>query len=209
MSKKSKILEQDNAYNITVTGRHIHVTDAMKDYAIEKVSKIERFSAHIIDVLVIMDIQKLDHTVSVILKVDHIKIKAQATTLDMYASIEKSIKKIQTQVRKYRDKIQDHQAKAVSVVDMNVNVLRRPHNEIEDINEDIEQVSREKMEEEYRPNEIVARETRPLKLLTQEEALMKMELSEDSFLIFRLEEDNKIKVIYRRDDGDFGVIETE
>ena len=44
---------------------------------------------------------------------------------------------------------------------------------------------------------------------TQEEAIMKMELSEDNFLIFRSEEDTKLKVIYRRSDGNFGVIELE
>ena len=49
----------------------------------------------------------------------------------------------------------------------------------------------------------------PLKTLTQEEAIMKMEITDDPFLIFRSEEDQKIKVIYRREDRNYGLVQIQ
>ena len=213
MSRKSKIAEKfaedSQDYNISITGRHVHVTDGMKNYATEKVSKIERFSDRIIDVLVTMDIQKLDHKVDIVLKVDHTKIKAQATSNDMYASTDMAVSKIENQLLKYKGKLQDHHAKGLTAVDMNVNVVGRKVDDLEEMNDEIEAENRRVVEAEYKPHEIVSSETRPLKVLTYEEAIMKMELSKDHFMVFRNEEDNKIKVIYIREDGNFGVIEPE
>lgn len=209
MSRKSKALQFVNeGYNINVTGRHVQVTDAMKDYAMEKVSKIDRFSQRIIDVNITMDIQKLEHRVDIVLKVDHIKIKAQAITDNMYASIDKATDKISEQLRRYKNKIQEHHVKGVKDIDMNVNVLRSPTHD-EEVNRDIEEENERRLYDNYRPHEIVDRETIPLKVLTYGEAIMKMELSGDVFLIFRSEEDRKLKVIYRRSDRNFGVIEVE
>lgn len=210
MSRKSKIAEQFEGYEITITGRHILVTDGMKSYAVEKIGKINRFTDRIIDVLVTMDIQKLEHRVDISMKVDHIKIKAQARSENMYTSIDKAVAKIEAQLLKYKKRIQEHQAKGLTSVDMNVNVFRRdPLMELEEVNEDIEEETRRQIEDKYRPSEIVKTETRPLKILTIDEAIMKMELSGDVFMIFRNEEDNKIKVIYRRGDEAFGIIEPE
>lgn len=211
MSRKSKAAEfVDEVYNISVTGRNVMVTDAMKDYAIEKVSKIEKFSNRIIDVLITMDVQKLNHRVDIVLKVNTIKIKSQADSDNMYTSIDLAVHKLETQLLKYKDKLQDHQAKGVASIDMNVNVLRStPDQEVIDVNYDIEDENRRRLEDRYRPHRIVSKDRLPLKTLTDGEALMKMDLSGDVFLIYRGEEDLKLKVMYRRKDGDFGVIEPQ
>lgn len=212
MSRKSKAAEFiDEAYNISVTGRNVIITDALREYALEKISKIERFSHRIIDVLVTMDVQKLEQRVDIVLKVDHIKIKSHAVSDNMYASIDKAVHKLETQLLRYKDKIQDHhQARGLSAIDMNVNVLRSAtEQELLDVNSDIEEESRLRLMDKYFPHTIVKKETRPFKTLTDGEAIMKMELSEDEFLVYRCEATNRFKVIYRRKDGDFGVIELE
>lgn len=211
MSRKSKAAEFiQEGYNIAVTGRNVHVTEPMKNYAMEKIWKIERFTSRIIDVIVTMDVQKLSHKVDIILKVDHIKIRASADCENMYASIDKAIDKIESQLRRYRERIRDHQAKATKTIDMNVNVFRsRNEEEILDVNEDIEEENSQRMIDNFRPHEIVRKETKPLKILTNDEAIMKMDLSGDSFLIFRSENDMRLKVIYRRTDGNYGIIEPE
>lgn len=211
MKGKAKAKEfQGEGYKIHVTGRDVLVTDAMKDYAIEKLSKIERFTSRIIDVHVTMDIQKLDHRVDIVIKVDHVKIKSSATSTDMYASLDRAVEKIEKQLRRYKTRIREHTAKPINIVDLKVNVYKRPEEEeIEDFNIDIEDQNREDLVERYRPHDIVKQETVPLKTLTFDEAIMKMELSLDSFLLFRHEEDQKLKVIYRRNDENYGVIEVE
>lgn len=209
MSRKTKAMQfAQDVYDISVSGRNVQVTESMKDYAIEKIMKIERFSDRIIDVNVIMDIQKLDHRVDIIMKVDHIKIKSQASCTDMYASIDKAVAKIETQLLRYKDKLQDHQNKGVKSVDMNVNILKALADE-ELVNAEIEEENNRISQNKFQLHRIASRETRPLKVLTFDEAVMKMELSGDAFLIFRHEEDMKIKVIYKRKDGNFAVIETQ
>lgn len=198
------------AYQIKIVGRHVLVTDSMKHYAEEKVAKIERFSDRILEVLVTMDIQKLEHIVDIVIKVDHIKIKSRASSTDMYASIDAAVGRIERQLRRYRKRISDHAAKSLTAVDMKVNVFRAPEEEqLLDVNLDIEAQNSRDLIEKYRPHEVVAEETRPLKTLTLDEAIMKMELSQDPFMIFRFEEDLKVRVIYRRKDGDYGVIQPE
>lgn len=211
MSRKSKAAEfVDEAYNITITGRNVVITDAIRDYAIEKISKIERFSNRIIDIVVTMDVRKLEQRVDIVLKVDHIKINSQGVSDDLYASIDKAVHKLETQLLRYKDKLHDHQTKGVSAIDMKVNVLRSAtEQELLDVNDEIEEESRHRLMDKYTPHTIVSKETRPLRTLTDGEAIMKMDLSNDAFLIYRSEETMKIRVIYRRNDGDFGVIEPE
>jgi putative sigma-54 modulation protein len=211
MSRRSKAAEfLDDVYNITVTGRNVVVTDAMKDYVMEKLSKIDKFSNRIIDAVVTMDVQKYEQRVDIVLKVNQIKIKAQAVSEDMYTSIDKAVHKIEAQLLKYKNKLQDHQTKNISAIDMKVNVLRTAsEQELLDLNDEIESETKFRLMDKYHPHKIVSKTTRSLKMLTDGEAMMKMELSEDPFLIYRCEETRKIKIIYRRKDGDFGVIQPE
>lgn len=197
-------------YDITVTGRHVLVTDAMKDYAFEKIGKVERFNLRIIDVIVTMDIQKLQHIVNIELKVNDFRLKSTAISDDMYASLDKAIDKVQAQLRRYKDRLNDRHARGLTVVDMQVNVLKRQADEdVMEVNDEIEEETARRLEEKFRPHEIVKTETRPLKMLTTEEAMMKMELSGDLFLLYRCEEDQKLKLIYRRADGDYGLVAPE
>lgn len=210
-SRKAKAAEFiGEEYAITITGRNVHVTEAMKQYALEKISKIEKFNLRLIDVQLVMDIQRENNRVDVVIKVDHIKIKSQAVSANMYVSIDFAIDKVQNQIRKYHDKITDYQGKHTPTVDMIVNVWGTPREEeLLEVNEEIESESQKRSLDHYRPHEIVHKETLPLKLLTKEEAIMKMELSENNFLIFKDEVDRKLKVIYRRNDGNYGIIEPE
>lgn len=211
MNRKAKAAQfQDERYQISVSGRHVLITDAMKDYAIEKIAKLERISDRIIDIHVTMDIQKLEHKVDLILQVNHTKIKSSASSDDMYASIDQAVDKLENQLKRYKSKLQDHHARSLSIVDMNVNVLAPAiEGEVAEINEEIEGESQKSLIDAYRPHKIVAQEVLPLKTLTYDEAVMKMELSGDAFLIFRSEDDRQLKVIYRRKDEQFGVIDLE
>ena len=195
-------------YNISITGRHVMVTDAMKKHALDKLAKLERVAHHIVDVHLIMDIQKLEHRVDIVIKFSHVKIKVHAASEDMYVSIDRAVDKLQMQIRRYKERIQNHHAKGLSFVEMNVDVIAAPSSE-EEVNEDIEMLNRQEMVQNYLPHEVVKSEVRLLKTLSHSEVIMKMELSQDHFLLYRSEEDNKPKLIYRRDDGNYGIIQPE
>lgn len=204
----TKFTEQEKAIGlrISILGRNVYVTDSMKDYAYEKLSKIERFHNHIMDIHVTMDVQKIEQSVVIMLHLDHFRVKVAASSSDMYASIDKAVEKLQTKLRRWKSRIQDHNKKSRSVVDLQINVLKRPFTDLDFINEAIEIENAAREMEEYQQPKVVGSDSRPMKTLTTEEAVMKMELSDDAFMAFRSEEDRKLKVIYRRRDGNYGLI---
>lgn len=200
----------NDVYNITVTGRHVMVTDAMQQYAIDKIQKIERFTNRVIDVDVIMDIQKLDHRVDITMKVEQIIIRSTASSDNIYASIDKAIDKLTAQLRRYKSRINEHQLRGSNSENINVKILESKEEDIlNEVNDEILSENAANLIEKYTPHRIVSEETRPLKTLNYNEAVMKMELSGDAFIVFRAEEDQKLKVIYRRKDGNYGIIEPE
>ena len=202
-------IEPNAGYNISIVGKHFQITDAIRDYVWEKLSKIERIADHIIDVTVTLDTQKLEHTCSILMNFIHFHIKVKASTDNIYSAIDKASDRVVTLVRRYKTKLQSHRAKHVSTVDIHVNVIKPLKDEVKIINDEIEAENARQKEDMLTLHQVVAKETMPLKTLTQEEAVMKMEITEDSFLIYRSEEDQKLKVIYRRDDENYGLVQVE
>lgn len=207
VTKKEKAAQfADHVYDIHVTGRNIAVTDAMKNYVIEKISKIERITDRIIDVQVTMDTQKAEQRVDIVMKVGSILIKSHASTDDMYASIDKATDRLQRQLRRYKTRLQEHHKRPLEMVEMEINVLEREDFDLDQINDAIEDENLRSAETQFRPHQVVAREKMPLKVLTIGEAVMKMDLSGDAFLLFKEEKSRKLNLIYRRQDSNYGIM---
>jgi len=200
--------EHTQDYPISITGRHVLITEAMKDYAKDKIYKLEHLSKNVMDVHVTMDIQRQEHRVDIMIQAGRFVIKTHASTHDMYASIDKAIDKLTARLSKYKSRMQEHHAKALSVVDLEVNVIKSGFNEVDEINDAIEEENQRKIEEEF-SHHIVSQDVIPLKTLTEDEVVMKMDLSGEEFMVFRSQEDQKIKVIFRRKDGNYGIIKPE
>lgn len=165
MSRKSKAAEfVGEEYSLTINGRNVLVTDAMKNYVMEKLSKLDKYETRIIDIAVTMDVQKFQHQCDIIVKLNQIKIKSSAISEDMYISIDRAVDKVQTQLRKYKQRIQDHHARPLEVIDMTVNVVRPAvEGALAEINDDIEAENLRKIDEDYRPHQIVKQEKGLLK----------------------------------------------
>ncbi|MBM3198876.1 MAG: ribosome-associated translation inhibitor RaiA [Chlamydiae bacterium] len=207
---KEKFPENTLRDRIQVLGRHVQVTPAMKEYAIEKLSKLERFHSpgmHIVHVHVVMDIVHLQHTVQVIVHFGHFRMKASASTGDMYASVDLAMEKLHSQFAKWKDRMVAYSHKKKPVVDMPVRLVQKPSDEVEEFNAEIE-AHNAKQQAKLVPM-VMGREVVHLKELTRDEAVMKMELSGDAFLVYRSEEDRRLKVLYRRTDGNYGILEPE
>lgn len=204
MVKPNKFANE--GYTIYVIGKHIEITDAMRNYVWEKLSRIEKIADQIIDITVTLDAQKLEQSCSIFMNFIHFHIKVGASTDNMYSAIDKATDRLIKLIRRYKTKLQSHRAKHASTVDIHVNVIQALKDDLKMINDDIEAENAKEEEEKYKLHQVVAKETMPLKTLTQDEAIMKMEITEEPFLIFRSEEDQKIKVIYRREDRNYGLV---
>ncbi len=197
-------------HKINVIGRSVLVTDAMKKHAQDKLSKIDKFHNHVMHIQITMDIEHLKHKVVIVAKFEHFKVKAEAESTDMYASIDLAVDRLQSQLRRWKDKIQDHGRKKANSVDLDVLFFSNPYvKEIEQFNAEIEaaNLQAEKKRTDF-PHMTKCKQI-PLKELNVEEAMMKLELSKDNFLLYRSEEDRKLKVMYRRKDGNYGIIQPE
>ncbi|MCH9627339.1 MAG: Ribosome hibernation promotion factor [Chlamydiales bacterium] len=207
---KAEVKEKfaDKEYPIHVIGRHVDITEPMKSYAIDKLVKIERFGGRVIETTVIMDIQKLVHSVDFLVNMNNTMVKVTGRSENMYTSVDQAIARLESKLRRYMKRLNEHHAKGLAEVDLNVNVIERI-TLLDEVNDQIEEENLHQVEDELRPHQIVSKEKQRLKTLNQEEAIMKMELTEVPFLVYRGEEDRKLKVIHRRDDGNYGVIEAE
>jgi len=199
----------NDSYSISIIGKHFQITDAIRNYVLEKLSKVDRITDHIIDVNVVLDTQKLENCCSIFMNFIHFHIKVSAKTDNMYSAIDKGTDKLIRLVRKYKTKLQSHRAKHVSDVDIHVNVIQPLYDEVKIINDEIAAETALEEENRYKLHDVVAKEKMTLKTLTQDEAIMKMEITDDPFLIFRSEEDQKLKLIYRREDHNYGLVYVE
>lgn len=199
----------NQGYNISIMAKHFQMTDAIRSYVFEKLAKIEKITDQIIDVAVTLDAQKLEFTCSILMNFIHFHIKVHASTSDIYSAIDKATDRVRNLIRKYKTKLQSHRFKDLTTVDIHVNVVKPLEDDLKIINEEIEAENAAREQAEYSLHPIVAKETMPLKTLTQDEAVIKMEIGGEPFLIFRGEEDQKIKVIYRRADENYGIVQVQ
>ncbi len=207
MPKTNKFANE--GYTLYIVGKHIEVTDAIRNYVWDKLSRIERIADHIIDVHVVLDAQKLEKTCSILMNFIRFQIKVQVGKDNMYEAIDKAVDRVIRLVRRYKTKLQSYRNKHLSTVDIHVNVIQALKDDLSVINDDIQAESARIEEEKYQLHQVVSKDTMPLKTLTQDEAIMKMEITDDAFLIFRSEEDQKMKVIYRREDRNYGLVQIQ
>lgn len=90
---------------INLTGRHVEVTTALKDYVNNKFAKLERHFDHINNVHVILDVEKLVQKAEATLHVNGGEIFATSENPDMYASIDGLVDKLDRQVIKHKEKL--------------------------------------------------------------------------------------------------------
>ncbi|TAL30957.1 MAG: ribosome-associated translation inhibitor RaiA [Spirochaetes bacterium] len=101
---------------ITLTGRHVEVTDSLRDYAGKKVAKFEKYFHQLIDSYMILSVEKLDHVVELLINGDGVQFYAVEKSGDMYSSIDLLVDKMEKQVVKYKEKHTGHKVVPLSTI---------------------------------------------------------------------------------------------
>ena len=94
--------------NINITGHHVEVTSAIRDYVNSKLERVIRHFDHVTSVHVILSVEKLKQKAEVTLHVKGKDIHADSTGTDLYASIDSVVDKLDRQVVKHKEKVTDH-----------------------------------------------------------------------------------------------------
>lgn len=173
---------------VEFTGRHVEVSAAIKKHAQEQLEKFEKVfdfetagKAH-----VILEVEKHRHRAEILFRWRDQELTGKAETDDMYTAVTQAADKLERQALKLKEKKTNlkRQSQAIEVV-----------NAAED-------------KEEATNNPRIIRSSRyAVKPLTPEEAMQEVKNSDDQFFVFRDAETERIAVIYKRTDGNFGLIE--
>ena len=175
--------------NIQFVGKNVDVTDALREVTEKKLSKLEKFFKDEIEGTVTFSTQKNDKTIEVTIDIPGTIIRAEETSDDMYASIDKAVDVLERQMRKHKTKLQKRYREGDTIRFENVMPL-------------------EKQEEDDKPK-IVRRKKFNIKPMNHEEAVLQMELLGHNFFVFRDGETFDMSVIYKRKDGNYGLIEPQ
>ncbi|HHY98068.1 MAG TPA: ribosome-associated translation inhibitor RaiA [Firmicutes bacterium] len=176
---------------IIFKGKNLELTPALKGYAEKKVGKIQKFfEKAIVGANVVFSVEKGLHTVDITVQVDGLLLKGEETTGDMYASIDGAVDSIERQIRKYKTRINR------KLRQLGTKLVESALNEANEQGE----------AEEPR---IVKTKRFAIKPMSVEEAVMQMDLLGHDFFVFSNAETEEVNVVYRRRDGNYGLIEPE
>ncbi|MEG0021320.1 MAG: ribosome-associated translation inhibitor RaiA [Bacilli bacterium] len=174
----------------TIRGKNLEVTDSIKTYIKEKIGKLDKYfeNPKKLTATVLISVKNNEQTVEVTIPAKKIILRAEEGNKDLYASIDLVSEKMERQIRKNKTKMNNKKNKKI----------------IQELN-----FTQEKENEENNESFIVKRKILEMKPMNEEEAILQMELIGHEFFIFKNEETGNDSVVYRRKDGNYGLIDTK
>ncbi len=172
---------------LSVKGRNLEITDALRQYAEEKLGRLTKYLEQIVSATVVLSVEKHRHLAEVTLRVRELTIHAEESTGDLYSSIDLVAEKLERQILRYKERIVGHGARGVA-------------------REAREADGEARSEERPRVVKTKRFDVKPMEI---DEAIMQMDLLGHSFYVFRNARTEEVNVLYRRWDGNYGLIEPE
>ena len=171
---------------INITGKHMDVTDAIKELIEKKMKKLDKFFEDDTNVKVLLSVEKDRNIMEATIHYNGMIIRAEDYTRDMYNTVDQVIRKLEKQVVSQKTKL--------------VSRLKKGAFKEDDKYPDID---------EAKAQEVVKRKSFPIVPMSVDEAIMQMNLLAHSFYVFVNAETDKVNVIYIRVDGQIGLLEPE
>lgn len=172
---------------VTVIGKNIEITNALRETVEKKLSKLERFFNPDVVATATLSVHKNKQTIEVTIPFHGVILRGEETTEDMYASIDMVIDKLERQIRKQKTKLQR------KIHDGSLRFQYIPDYE----------------SGENKETQIVKTKKFAMKPMSSEEAVLQMELLGHNFFVYQNADTEEVNVIYRRKDGNYGLIEPE
>ncbi len=169
--------------DITISFRHLEPDDNLKEYAEEKLARLQKFVESPLDVHAVLSLErKYRCRVDVMFTLNGVVINAHEVMDDMRAALDKIIDKLERRLTRYKDKLKKYRE-------------NKPKRAVSATDKETE-------------SKLIMTKAINAKPMDPEEAIMQLEASGDSFIIFSNTEMGNICVVYKRKDGNFGLVET-
>lgn len=169
-----------------IRGKNFPVTDSLRQYVEKRLGKIERFLEGVDEIQVNLSLTRDSHVVEVTIPLNGYLLRGEEATGDMYGSIDRVVEKLEKQIAKYKTKL-NRKIKGGAIKDLPIG-----------------------LPEESSPEPKLIRTKRfAIKPMSLEEATLQMNLLGHSFFVFSNADTEEVNVLYRRRDGNYGLIEPE
>ena len=176
---------------IIIHGDKVKVTKAMSDYIEEKLQRLDKYleNSENVRASVIVKVKNHEQRVEITIPLKSFILRSEETKDDFYAAVDKTIDKLERQVRKNKTRLMSKKVKQSYDFNFDSIVLDK--------------------DEEKEDKKIVKRKTIEVKPMNEEEAILQMELLGHQFYMYKDSETNNPAVVYKRNDSNYGVIESE
>ena len=163
-------------------------TDAIKEYIENKLARLDKYfqDSDEIEAIVLTKVNGKNQTIEVTIPTKHFTLRNEETNEDLYAAIDKIVDKLERQIRKNKEKINKKVNKTL----------------INDFEYDL-------VDELSEDEKIVKRKNVELKPIDEDEAIIQMEMLGHSFFVYKDVNTNEVCVLYKRKNGNYGIIETK
>lgn len=178
--------------NITITGKNIEVSDYLSGLITKKVSKLDKYFPEDTAANVTLGVERNRHIVEITIPHQGGIIRSEETSGDMYASVDNVLSKLEKQIVKHRTKLEKS---------LRAGAFKA--------NEPVYADAFTQDELDGEPARIVKMKRFDIKPMTVDEAMLQLEMLGHSFYMFTNGDTNQINVIYKRKDGNYGLIEPE
>jgi putative sigma-54 modulation protein len=173
---------------VTVIAKNMDLTDALKEIVQKKISKLEKYFEANIEARATLSVQKNRHIIEVTIPFNGVILRGEEATSDMYKSLDLVEDKLERQIRKQKTR------------------LSRKHSESLRFGE-ISNIDVKASEEDE--GKLVRVKKFGVKPMNSEEAILQMDLLGHNFFVYQDADSSKVNVIYKRKDGDYGLLEPE
>ena len=171
---------------LNIRGDKLVVTKSIKDYIVEKMERLNKYfgNAQSIKASVIIRVKNNEQIIEVTVPTSKFTLRAEEKHVDLYAAIDLVVDKLERQIRKNKTKLND---KYKNIIQVDVPVSSD-------------------VEEEEEELKIVKRKNIDTKPMDEEEAILQMELLNHDFFVFKNVDEECVSVMYKRRDGNYGII---
>ncbi len=170
---------------LDITFKNIDSTDALKEYASKRLSKLDKYVDKPSEIHVVLSVEKRRHIADVTLSADGVAINAIEITEDLYSAIDMVMDKLERQVKKHKEKIQGKKGQAKTQF----------------------AGAAAESEEKAKSSKIVYEKDYFIKPMSVDEAALQLDVSKNDFILFQNTGSNRINLLYKRQDGDLGLVE--
>jgi putative sigma-54 modulation protein len=181
---------------VNITFRHLEPTEALKSHVKGRVEHVQRYIDRASEAHAVLHVENLDHHAEITVKAGRFLLRGTARSPDMYQSIDAAADRIERQLKKHKEKLYSHH--------------KNGHTPLEYTPLDVRHDVLDMLEHPERPSHRVVKSTQfQAKPMTLDEAVLQLELLDVRFYVFQNAKDRSVNVVYRRDDGSFGLIEAK